>query len=1036
MPDSKSRELPLTRLWQSLSSPGIEAYQAAGGYGAALETARKGGREVISLLRDADVRARDAQGEPLYLSWRTAQATPAEVKYVLCAAVDPDPEASIYRELILRSPHLVIEGMICGALAVGAEEGYLYLPEGDHKLYNLLDGALHQAHAQGLLGEDALLELRLVTGRQSFMCGLGRAASSHLEVLLQEEAPLRRGFTQGLFGWPSLFHDPETWAQAALALKGGADWYRRLGKGLAGTKLIHLSGPVANPGLYEVPLGQPLIEIIKEAGGLKEGKALKALQLGGAVGGYLPGRLLDLPLDYEVLAEVGVSLGSGGLQVLDDTVCLVARTLELASRCLDSPCAEESDCQRRLNRVNRLLGEVELSQARASHLENLEQMAVQLLGLEAQGGQGAIARPLITSLSYFESDYLHHIEQHCCAVGSRRGLTTAPCQAVCPAGVDVPTYAAYVAQGRYEDAVRVIRQDNPLASVCGTVCTHPCEAVCTRGEMDEPISIMHLKGFAASRVLEDGGYPRPEMAPPRRERVAVVGSGPAGLSAAYFLALKGYQVTIFEALPVAGGILSVGIPEYRLPTRVVQAEVRAITDLGVELKLGVRVGRDVGLDELREEGYQAFFLGVGAHEGMHLDIDGERELAPVFDSLTFLRQVRMGRKKAPAAKVVVVGGGNAAIDAARTCVRMGCEEVQIAYRRTRREMPAWEAEIREAEEEGVKLNYLTIPKRIIGEGGRVTGLECLKAELGEPDASGRRRPVPKPGSDFVLQAGAIITAIGQRPDMTCLTDKADLTVSNRGLLVVGPHDLQTSAARIFGGGDAATGPATIVQAVAAGKQAAESIHASLNGIPLPQGPLEKKPRERLEPMEQGAEERTSTHRARMPLIPLEDRLATFKRVERGLSEAEAQREASRCLRCDLCVGCGLCQRVCEEMGVSGLQLTTTTEGRLALTDFHRPARSCIGCGSCVQVCPHRNIRMVDQGEERRIVFCGTETARLTLQACESCGKTIAPEAYIAFLRRLVSEEAFDKQPRKLCPDCSRTAWAKGQVGDALWFPPS
>ena len=490
---------------------------------------------------------------------------------------------------------------------------------------------------------------------------------------------------------------------------------------------------------------------------------------------------------------------------------------------------------------------------------------------------------------------------------------------------------------------------------------------------------------------------------------------------------------------MAGGVLSVGIPEYRLPIAVVQQEIDAILSLGVVLKTGVRIGRDLTLDELREQGYKAFFLGLGAHEGYRLGIEGEVEYRPVVDVMTFLKQVRMGRKTPLAEKVVVVGGGNAAIDAARTCIRLGSKEVTIAYRRTRREMPAWEEEIHQAEDEGVKLHYLTIPKRIVGDDGRVIGLECLEAELGEPDASGRRRPVPKPESEFVIGSGAVIAAIGQKPDVTCLQNTCEINVNTRSRLVVDQFTLQSNIPDVFAGGDVVTGPATVVQAVGAGKWAAQSIQAYLEGKPLPMGAPAKKPRIKLDPLEQQATEKVDNARAKMPLLDMESRVNTFKRVELGLSAEQAANEGLRCLRCDLCVGCGLCQAVCEEMGVRGLHLSATGEGRLALTDFHRPARSCIGCGSCVQVCPHKNIRMHDDGDQRSIVFCGTQTARLKLERCSSCGEVMAPEAYLTYLRRMVQtkdENGGNMIEGKLCPDCARKRWAQGQIGGALWFPPS
>ena len=344
--------------------------------------------------------------------------------------------------------------------------------------------------------------------------------------------------------------------------------------------------------------------------------------------------------------------------------------------------------------------------------------------------------------------------------------SSAPCQLNCPAEIDIPSYIALIGQERYDDAIEVIRQDNPFPWVCGLICPNPCESWCQRRYLDKALCIKDLKGLAAKMVMDKGrGYKIPEPSNSYKEKVAIVGSGPAGLTAAYFLAWDGYPVTVFESMQEAGGLMITGIPEFRLPRHVVRREIEAIKEMGVQIILNTPVGADLTLDELRKEGYKAFFLGIGAWEGLKLGIEGENEYPQVLSALNFLKDVAFGHKVKPANSVAIVGGGNAAIDTARTCVRLGSQSVSIVYRRTRSEMPAHFEEIIQMAEEGIHVHQLTIPSRIIGSYGKIDCLECVMATLGEPDDSGRRRPVPIADSEYKMPVGAVISAIGQKPDV-------------------------------------------------------------------------------------------------------------------------------------------------------------------------------------------------------------------------------------------------------------------------------
>jgi len=491
---------------------------------------------------------------------------------------------------------------------------------------------------------------------------------------------------------------------------------------------------------------------------------------------------------------------------------------------------------------------------------------------------------------------------------------TAPCTITCPAGINVQGYVQLIKQGKYKEAVQLIMERLPLPGVLGRVCPHPCEFQCRRAEMDEAIAIRDLKRFAADQVdLEE--LPLPEIEE-KQERVAVVGSGPAGLTVAYDLRLKGYQVTIFEALPVLGGMLRVGIPDYRLPPEILDREIQNILRLGIETQTDKRLGFDFTLDDLREQGYKAIFLGIGAHRSLKLGISGEEDFEDVLDAVDFLREVNLGDRQKPGSRVVVVGGGNVAIDAARGALRLDCEQVDIVYRRSREEMPAYPEEIEGALSEGVKIHYLTAPMRILGENGRVTGFECIRTELGPPDESGRRRPVPVEGSEFIIDCDAVIPAIGQQPEVDWTVDHTDLEITRRNTLVVSPNTMQTAIPDVFGAGDAVSGPATVIEAVAAGHKAAEAMHRYINGEDLDLFAEELVAKEPPgQDWQEIPEDAVPESRAHLAHRDPQESASSFDEVALGFSEDEAQREASRCINCGICCECMECVRACERDAV-------------------------------------------------------------------------------------------------------------------------
>ena len=486
-------------------------------------------------------------------------------------------------------------------------------------------------------------------------------------------------------------------------------------------------------------------------------------------------------------------------------------------------------------------------------------------------------------------------------------LGAPPCEDTCPANVNVCGYMNLAGLGKFEEALALVREKMPFASICGRICFHPCETACKRGQVDKPLSICYTKRLLGDIELEKGVYNHPPQKEPRKEKVAIVGAGPAGLSAAYYLSLEGYPVTIFEKLPRAGGMIAVGIPDYRLPREILDAEIHNLQTLGVEIKTGVTFGKDETFESLESDGFKAFFVATGLHKSTSLRVEGD-DLEGVIGGVDLLRQVALGEEVTIGKKVVVVGGGNVAIDCARVCWRLGAEEVIILYRRTKAEMPASDWEIEEAEHEGVKLQFLAAPTKLIGENGKLTSLEYIQMELGQPDESGRRRPVPIEGSETIMDVDNVIPAIGQAADMENLKE-IGLDINRWGMIETDKDTLVTSRPNVFAGGDANLGAASFVEAVAEGRKAAMSIHhhlahGGLRPIETKERPMDKElteeERNRARPIE----------RQVMPALPVEQRRPGFAEVELGFTEEMAMAEGQRCMSCSVCSQCGECARNC------------------------------------------------------------------------------------------------------------------------------
>ena len=890
----------------------IDEYIARDGYKAftkAITTMTP--KQVIEEIKASELRGRGGGGFPTGLKWEVAYNTVSDERYLIVNCDEGDPGAFMDRCIVESDPHSVIEGLLIGAYAIGAKKSFIYVRMEYPLALERFHLAIDQAKEYGLLGEDILgkgidFDIEVRQGAGAFICGEETALMNSIQGLPGEaEAKYIYPAQSGLNDKPTIINNVETWATIPQIILRGAEWFSSIGtqavegvkSGSKGTKVFSLVGKVNNTGLVEVPMGITLREIIYDiGGGIEYGKKFKAVQTGGPSGGFIPASLLDLHVDYEELAKVGSMMGSGGMVVMDEDNCMVDMARYFLDFVQSESCGKCVPCREGTKRMLDILERITRGQGKEEDLELLEELCdnVKETSLCALGGTAP--NPVLSMLRYFKDEYEAHVKHKRCPAAVCKSIISSPCQHVCPIDTEASEYIAYIARGEFDKAYEIIIKDNPLLGICSRVCNRPCEIKCRTGQGGgDPISIRALKRAAIE--YGNGRSYKYEKEKKNGIKVAIIGSGPSGLTAAHSLALKGYSPTIFESESVIGGMLALGIPEYRLPRKVLKDDIERVKSAGVEIKTNQKLGRDFSVQDLFNKEYKAIYLALGAHKSIKLDIPNE-DAEGVLPAMQFLPAIHLG-KKVPVGKIVaVVGGGDSAMDAARGALRLpGVEKVYIIYRRTRMEMPAYVEEIEDALDEGIEIKFLTIPIEVITKDKKVCGIKCQKMALGDVDSSGRRRPVPIEGSEYEIQIDTLIQAISEQPDVSCL-EKDKLNISDWNTVVVDKETLTTNIPGVFSGGDVTRGPSTVIQAMADGKKAARSIDKYIKGEKIEFEYNVTRPSVYVEPIEL-TEEEYDTPPQETKRLPIKGRNKNFKEVDLGFDRESAIKEAKRCLRCDM-----------------------------------------------------------------------------------------------------------------------------------------
>jgi len=887
-----------------ISADDIEEYIAVGGYQALYKVLIDGTPELaIEQIKASKLRGRGGAGYPTGLKWEMLRKAKGDKKYIICNADEGDPGAYMNRNEIESDPHALLEGMIIGGFLMGAQNGIIYVRAEYPLAVHRLARAVEQAKEYGLLGENILgrgfnFEIQIVEGAGAFVCGEETALISSLEGRAGRPRP-RPPFPaqKGLYGCPTNINNVETWYNIAPIVAKGPAWFSETGSTKsAGTKVFSLVGKVKNTGLVEMPLGTPLKTFVYDVGeGAFNGKQVKAVQTGGPSGGCIPQEMFDTPVDYETLAKLGSIMGSGGMVVMDEDNCMVDVARYFIEFTHSESCGKCVPCRVGLDKGLRILKNFTNGKGVEEDLEALDELGRMIRDMSLCGLGQTAPNPVLTTMRHFRHEFEDHIRAKRCRAGVCENLALSPCENSCPLHMNIPRFLELYKEGNIEEAFESVIMDNPLAASTGRVCQHPCDDRCRRMNIDESVNIRDVHRFIADTIYDSDKYPalmdricaRKQTA--TGKTVAVVGAGPTGLTSAFYLALLGHNVTVYESNPAAGGMLRYALPEYRLPKNVLDKELELIERVGVKFIFNTAVGFDVSLNDL-DSNYDAVFLAIGTWKEAWVYMPGT-ELKGVMPALLFLEAVSKGEEVHLGKKVVVIGGGNAAIDSARTALRMG-SEVTVVYRRERKDMPAIVEETEAAEAEGANFVFLAAPHRVVGFHGVVKAIEVVKTKLGEFDASGRRKPVPTDEIQ-VLKCDTVILAVGEKVDMD-FAKASGLILKEVGTVEVDRFSLETSRTKFYAGGDVISGASNVSNAMGYGKKAARNIDERLLGYKRT-GVLSKKYEYDQTPPTQPSE----VGRQVPGHLPARQRAASFEEVSVGLTACEALEEANRCLRCDI-----------------------------------------------------------------------------------------------------------------------------------------